>query len=82
MKLPRRGPGATAPARRGRLRGGAVIAGGVILAGLGVAAARRRTTTQNGQHVLDLAAVGRTIGRVRLQRGMAALHHIAPGGAR
>ena len=82
MKLPRRGPGATAPARRGRLRGGAVIAGGVILAGLGVAAARRRTTTQNGQHVLDLAAVGRTIGRVRLQRGLAALQLIARGGAR
>ena len=82
MKLPRRGPGATAPARRGRLRGGAVIAGGVILAGLGVAAARRRTTTQNGQHVLDLAAVGRTIGRVRLQRGFAALQLIARGGAR
>ncbi|MGN6794791.1 MAG: ABC1 kinase family protein [Streptosporangiaceae bacterium] len=83
MKLRRRGHGAkiSAPARRGRLRGTA-IAGGVVLAGLAVAAARRRTSAVNVRHGLDLATVRRTIGRVRLQRGFAALQLIARGGAR
>jgi predicted unusual protein kinase regulating ubiquinone biosynthesis (AarF/ABC1/UbiB family) len=71
------------PARRARLRAGAAIAGGAILAGLGAAAAfRRRTRPAAGQHMLDLAAVGRTIGQVRLRRGIAALQLLARGGAR
>jgi predicted unusual protein kinase regulating ubiquinone biosynthesis (AarF/ABC1/UbiB family) len=59
-----------------------VIAGGAALAGLGVAVARWRGNPPDGRRGLDLAAVGRTIGKVRLQRGFATLQLVARGGAR